>query len=102
MEALSADIQIMRDVQQWSLAFRYQMLDRLRTGCEYYLGAGSRHSKYLWAGEAALQIAYMKAIWNSFPMDQKPDWLDMDQIRSYERLMSAESAEKEADNGSVF
>ena len=30
--------------------FRYQLLDRLRSDCEYYLNYGNRHPKTLWAG----------------------------------------------------
>ena len=29
--------------------FRYQLLDRLRSDCEYYLNYGNRHPKSLWA-----------------------------------------------------
>ena len=43
--------------------------------------------KYLWAGSVQLQIAYMKAIWNSFPKYGKPEWLTMRQIEKYERKM---------------
>ena len=30
--------------------FRYQLLDRLRMDCDYYLGYGNRNPRYLWAG----------------------------------------------------
>ena len=67
--------------------FRYQLLSRMKMDCEYFLGFGNMVEKYLWAGSVQLQIAYMKAIWNSFPKDGKPEWLTMRQIEKYERKM---------------
>lgn len=67
---------------------RYALLDRMRTDCKYYLGNGRRHNKHLWCvGDEQRHIDYMKAIWNSFPQDAKPEWLTMEQILAYERLM---------------
>ena len=40
--------------------FKYQLLDRLRSDCEYYLNYGNRHPKSLWAGDEKLQIEFMK------------------------------------------
>jgi len=67
--------------------FRYQLLDRMRCDCLYYLGNGNRQKKYLWAGNEADHIAYMKAIWNSFPADAKPEWLTLEQIEEFEKQM---------------
>lgn len=67
--------------------FRYQLLSRMKMDCEYFLGFGNMVEKYLWAGSVQLQIAYMKAIWNSFHKDGKPEWLTMRQIEKYERKM---------------
>ena len=75
------------EIEQWTPASRYQMLARLRTDSNYYLGFGNRCSRYLWAGGVAEQIAYMRAIWDSFPQDQKPEWLSMHQINDYEARM---------------
>lgn len=38
-------------VLTWSLQLRYQMLDRMKQDCEYFLGHGNRVTKYLWAGQ---------------------------------------------------
>ena len=67
--------------------FRYQLLSRMKMDCEYFLGFGNMVEKYLWAGSVQLQIAYMNAIWNSFPKDGKPEWLTMRQSEKYERKM---------------
>lgn len=81
---------IQKEVQQWELSFRYQLLDRLWTDCAYFLGYGGRHSKYLWAGNVMDQITYMREIWNSFSEEEKPMWLSAEQIDSYEAQMQAE------------
>ena len=78
----------LEEVLASSLENRYALLDRMRTDCKYYLGNGRRHNKYLWCvGDEQRHIDYMKAIWNSFPQDAKPEWLTMEQILAYERLM---------------
>ena len=67
--------------------FRYQLLDRLRMDCDYYLGYGNRNPRYLWAGSVEDQIDTMKGLWESFPDDGKPEWLTWTQILEYEREM---------------
>ena len=62
--------------------FRYQLLDRLRSDCEYYLNYGNRHPKSLWAGDEKLQI--------EFKEDEKPEWLTMDKILEYSKRMIAQ------------
>lgn len=59
--------QFIRELARWDQPLRYQMLDRMRADCEYFLGPGTRLNKYLWAGDPQMQIACMKALWNSFP-----------------------------------
>ncbi len=70
--------------------FRYQLLDRMNMDCRYYLKYGNRCAKFLWAGDEKLQIAYMKAIWNSFPDDKTPVWLTWEEIEAYEKAMLGE------------
>ena len=38
---------------------KYCLLDRMRIDCEYFLGFGARHEKYLWAGNVEAQIESM-------------------------------------------
>ena len=45
-----------------SYSFEYQLLDRLKTDCNYYLGNGNRCEKHLWAGNVKDQIAKMKEL----------------------------------------
>lgn len=76
-----------KSILQNDETFRYQLLDRMKTDCNYYLGNGGRHDKYLWAGNVEEQIAYMKALYNSFPDDKKPEWISLDDINEYENAM---------------
>lgn len=75
----------------WLLArdstFRYMMLSRMVVDCEYFLGYGNRHAEKLWALNVKDHIKIMKALWNSFPIDAKPEWLTWGQIEKYEADM---------------
>lgn len=67
---------------------RYSLLDRMRCDCDYFLGYGSRLNKYLWAGEPAAQIRFMKWLWESFKPEEKPEWLTLEQIEDLEKRMA--------------
>lgn len=67
--------------------FQYQMLGRLKSDCDYYLGYGNRYSNHLWAKDEKAQIEKMKEIWNGFSEDEKPEWLTWEQIERYEKEM---------------
>ena len=75
------------EVLQHDSRFRYMLLGRLQSDCEYYLGYGNRSPKCLWAGNEAEQIEYMTKIHDSFGEDAKPEWLTMEQIKEYSREM---------------
>lgn len=52
--------------------FRYQLLGRLQSDCNYYLGNGNRSADHaLWAHDEAKQIETMKALWNTAIQLQK-------------------------------
>ncbi len=68
-------------------SFKYMLLDRMKQDCKYYLGNGNRLKKYLWANDEKEHIENMKALWNSFPEEEKPEWLTMKQIETYEKEM---------------
>lgn len=65
----------------------YQLLDRLRADCDYYLGNGNRNKRHLWAETEEEQMEYMKFIWNNFLDNEKPEWLTWEQILEYEEKM---------------
>ena len=67
--------------------FQYQMLDRLSSDCDYYLGYGNRSPRILFTSDEKKHIDAMKNIWNSFAEDEKPECLTWDQILEYEKAM---------------
>lgn len=69
------------------VSFRYQLLGRLEMDCLYYLGNGGRCEKHLWAGNVLEQIEYMKALYNSFLEEEKPNGITMEKILEYEQRM---------------
>ena len=64
----------------------YHLLDRLRSDCEYFLGAGQRSEKHLWAGNVRSQIAKMRELYDTLP--NKPEWLTKEAIDSYADRMA--------------
>lgn len=76
---------ILKWIFQQSTRYRYNMLDRMREDCEYFIGKVGCRPTALWMGDVDAQITIMKAIWNSF--EEKPEWLSMEQIEEYERKM---------------
>lgn len=82
---------------EWLLSLdnkgKYQFLDRMRSDCTYYL-SGHRNDKNLYGGNVTDHITYMKALWNSFIQDEKPEWLTMEQIEAFEREMKESEAKK--------
>lgn len=73
------------NLERWH---RYELLGRMKSDCDYYLGYGNHDKSRLWALDEKLQIAYMKALWNSFGTDEKPEWLSLDRIAEYSEKMA--------------
>lgn len=67
-------------------SFDYQLLDRLRSDCRYYLD-GHRNPDLLWAGSVEDQIKEMRKLYNSFPSDKKPQWITEEDINHFEAEM---------------
>ena len=65
----------------------YVLLDRLRADCEYFLGAGGRSEKHLWAGNVHAQIKKMRELYDALP--EKPEWLTTEAIDRYAAQMAA-------------
>ena len=63
----------------------YQLLSRLKADCDYFLGAGGRAEKHLWAGNVREQIAKMRELYDALP--EKPEWLTMEDIDRYAQRM---------------
>lgn len=65
----------------------YVLLDRLRADCDYFLGAGGRSKKHLWAGNVHAQIKKMRELYDALP--EKPEWLTTEAIDRYAAQMAA-------------
>ena len=72
----------------------YLLLSRLKADCDYFLGAGGRVEKHLWAGNVREQIAKMRELYAALP--EKPEWLTSEDIDRYESQMAAPVREEEA------
>lgn len=89
IESISDDVlkENIKHFERDEASFRYQLLDRLRQDCDYYLGNGGRCDKHLWACNPKDHIIAMKALYNTFADDEKPQWLSYDDICKYEKEM---------------
>lgn len=78
---------VYEEILQSDEKFRYQLLSRLQSDCNYYLGYGNRSKNALWAENEKEQIEVMKELWKSFTDDEKPEWLTWNDILNYEIQM---------------
>ena len=71
--------------------FRYMLLDRMRSDCEYYINVEKpnncpREYNHLWAHhDPEAQITYMRYLWESF--EEKPEWLTIGEIDEFAKAM---------------
>ena len=63
----------------------YRLLGRLKADCDYFLGAGGRAEKHLWAGSVEAQLAKMRELYALLP--EKPEWLTPEDIDRYAQRM---------------
>lgn len=85
--------------------YKYMLLDRLRTDCEYFLGNGNRNVSQLWGGSVGTHIDSMLLLYDSFPEEDRPEWLTREQIKDYSERMGealkSEPTEKETHNATA-
>ena len=67
--------------------FFYMMLNRLENDCRCFL-ALSGNEKQLWAKNVKDQIKKMKEIYGLFLDSEKPEWISIEKINEYEKLMT--------------
>jgi len=77
--------------------FKYMLLSRMQSDCEYYLGNGGRADKHLFMGNVPDQITLMNALWDSFT--EKPEWLSKEQIDEYAEKMGSKVNESDDSEG---
>lgn len=82
-----SDDNTLNDLLGHDETFRYQMLGRFKSDCEYFLGFGRGNESRLWTQNVEEHIYYMKALYYSFQGKEIPRWLTINQIRDYEKAM---------------
>lgn len=81
-------ILIKHALDRYDAEFQYQLLSRMQSDCDYYLGCGERNAKHaLWAKDESDHIAIMRELWTSFSDDKKPEWLTNERINEYSAQM---------------
>ena len=83
-----SDREKLNDLLSHEAGFRYQLLSRLKMDCDYYLGYGNRYAGHLYFKTEMEHMTYMKAIWESFPKNEKPEWLTWENLMEYEKDMT--------------
>lgn len=72
--------------------FNYMLLSRLQNDCDYFLGNGNGHEKYLWADTVEEHIQEMEKLYNNIKI--KPEWLSKEDIQKYKIDMYKMKLEK--------
>ena len=76
-----------KDILLCSDETKYSLLDRMQQDCKYYLTFGKYDPRVLWAKNTVEHVKIMYAIWESFPVDKKPEWLTIKQLNAYKDMM---------------
>lgn len=71
---------------KFDLEYQYQLLDRCKSDCEFFLGLGGYQEKYLWGQSVKEHIRKMRELYCLLPV--KPAWCTWERINMYERIMS--------------
>lgn len=79
------------DTHEPADSYKYQLLDRLKTDCGYFLGAGNRNPGTLWAGSVGTHLDCMRLLWNSFPEEDRPEWLTLEDLEHLTQEMERTS-----------
>lgn len=83
---INEDFDMDKFIAEHDDSFKYQLLDRMKGDCEYYISNKENdENNHLWGKSAKDHIEYMKKLYNSF--DEKPEWLTMRDIENFEKRM---------------
>ena len=70
-----------------NLSFRYQMLNRLQSDCDYFLKNGRFLKKFLYFEDENKQLKTMLDLYNSFSEEEKPKWFNIELLNEYNLKM---------------
>ena len=65
----------------------YRMLGRFQSDCDYFLGYGNGYEGHLYFKEVDKHCDEMKALYQSFSEEDKPEWLSLEDIENYREQM---------------
>lgn len=83
---INEDFDMDKFIAEHDDSFKYQLLDRMKGDCEYYISnKEDDENNHLWGKNAKDHIEFMKKLYNSF--DEKPEWLTMRDIENFEKRM---------------
>ena len=68
--------------------FDYMMLDRLKSDCDYFLGNGDGFLGHLYYKNIDRHIEEMEKIYESFSNEEKPEWINLEDIKNYKEKMT--------------
>ena len=74
--------------------FRYMLLDRMKTDCEYYLGDGNRNKEKLWSRDENDHIKNMISLYRSFGVKGQPEWLSVTDLNYYSRELTSKNIDE--------
>ena len=66
---------------------KLQLLGRMKSDCEYYLGEGRKQITHLWGGTVDNQIRSMQELLSSILQEYRPEWLTLEDIRRFSDAM---------------
>ena len=96
-EYVPEDANVFQDTEaekrMYEIGLFTRLLSRLKSDCEYFLGAGQGAEKYLWAGSVPAHIEKMLELYAALP--EKPEWLTEQDIARYAQRMADYGQETE-------
>lgn len=75
------------DYLMMPLKDKLQLLGRMKSDCEYYLGEGRKQITHLWGGTVDNQIRSMQELLSSILQEYRPEWLTLEDIRRFSDAM---------------
>lgn len=78
--------------------YDYQMLSRLKSDCDYFLGCGNGCEDSLYYKNIESQCEAMTKLLESFDDKQKPSWITIEQVEKYRKIMIEASNRKRSED----
>ena len=75
------------DIPIYDTKFKKDLLARMKSDCDYFLGYGDRQEKYLWAGNVNKHIEIMQDLYKSIQPSNRPEWINLEKIWLYQEEM---------------